>query len=102
MATRGEGGNCRMCGAYIPPGSGIGWGFTLHPSSNDEVFCSEPCRQAAKAQRSKVLKKLGGCLFAPVKLCVKVFFNKWVLTICTAGLAYFTWKGLDKIYGKNS
>ena len=100
MATRGEGGNCRMCGAYIPAGAGVGWGFTLHPSANDEVFCSEPCRQAAKAQRSKALKKLGGCLFAPMRLCIKLFLNIWTLTIFTAGLAYFTWKGLDKIYGK--
>lgn len=100
MATRGDGGNCRICGTYIPAGSGVGWGLTLHTDPRDEVFCSESCRQAAKAQRSKMLKKCAGCLWAPVKLCCKLAFNKYTLTIFTAGLSWLTWKGLDKVYGK--
>ena len=37
-----------------------------------------------------------------VKVIVRLFLNKWMLTICTAGLSYIIWKGLDKVYGKKS
>jgi len=98
MATRGDGGNCRMCGRYVSPGSGVGWGFTLHPSSNDEVFCSSECLKKAKAERAKFF----GCIFKmfkiPFVLVKKMIWNKYCVTIFTAGMSYFCWKALNGLY----
>lgn len=96
MATRRDGGNCRMCGMPILPGGGVVMGFTIQ--GNPEVFCSEECAKKAREQRNKAI----GCLFKivalPMKAMTKLFFNKYCLTLFTCGMSYLLWKGLDKVY----
>lgn len=92
--------NCKQCGQLTDSING---------------FCCEACRNEYYVNGAGKSSNL----YYPIKFIVwtlprffiklavkcakiiwKVIVNKWVITIFTAGLSYFTWKGLDKIYGK--
>ncbi len=98
MATRGDGGNCRICGKYVSPGSGVSWGFTLHPQNSDEVFCSNACLKKAKAERAKFFGFIFKIVKLPFVIMKKIVWNKYCVTIFTLGGSYFCWKALDGLY----
>ncbi len=117
-ATSGYVLTCKKCGKRYRRwnGSAIGGASDREvkellalPMGRDNSYCSHECWKADGSPST------GGCAIGPIialirgifkaiaciiKLFLKLFFNKWILTLCTCGVAYLLYKLLNRVYGK--
>ena len=95
---------CCECGAPCDGKKRKQTSSLFNPDGN--CLCDD-CYQTYCANQAKAFAFFGKMIWVPLCACLRwclkglvwCCLNKYVVTVCTAGLSWLTWKWLEKVYG---